>query len=362
MRSGNRTRTILPLAVMALAIFGLMMTSAHAQVIYLETFDGDGTVSLDGQAPTQGEGTWVSSPLLNNNGIKPDPGHCNAFLPFAPEAGNLYQLSVTFDTAGDPDDGNDWFALGFTEGNTTDNQFHNFGNVPAPWMFNRARGESFTASVYTDDLVVVPTADGPIDFMMELDTTSALWTVEFFVDGVSVRSVTYGTNPTINFVALGLYNQTTGSADDFLLEIPVPNLATSPNPADGQTDVLRDFDLSWTPGIFAASHDVYVGESFADVNTAAVPSLADLDVNSLDPGRMEFGKTYFWRVDEVNGTPDETVHRGDVWRFEVEPYSIPISGASITVTASSSSNEFSTPDKTIDGSGLDANGSHVIAT
>ncbi|MCP4450300.1 MAG: discoidin domain-containing protein, partial [Planctomycetes bacterium] len=46
--------------------------------------------------------------------------------------------------------------------------------------------------------------------------------------------------------------------------------------------------------------------------------------------------------------------------FEVEPYSIPIAGSNIIATASSSSNEFSTPDKTIDGSGLDTNDVHVM--
>ncbi|NQV31521.1 MAG: discoidin domain-containing protein, partial [Phycisphaeraceae bacterium] len=71
--------------------------------------------------------------------------------------------------------------------------------------------------------------------------------------------------------------------------------------------------------------------------------------------------TYYWRVDEVNGTPDKTVFKGDVWRFTAEPYSIEIPGATVAVTASSASNEFSTPEKTIDGSGLDPNtGAHSI--
>jgi len=358
MMTGKRIRTVFTLTAAIVAMLGLAATSVHAEVIYSEIFDGDGTVALDGLAPTEGEGTWASSPLLNNDGTKPDPGHCNAFLPFTPEAGKLYRLSVTFDTvAGD----NDWFALAFTENNDATGQFH-IVNPPAPWMFNRAIGESYTGSVGTDDLVVVPTADGPIDFMMELDTTSTLWTVEWFVDGVSVRSMTYATNPTINFVGLGLYNQTTGSVDNFLLEIPVPNLASSPSPADGQADVLRDFDLSWTPGIFAAAHNLYVGESFEDVNTATVPTDFGLDVNSLDPGRMDFGQTIFWRVDEVNGTPDKTVFKGDVWSFEVEPYSIQIAGSEIMVTASSASNESSLPEKTLDGSGLGEDGTHAIQT
>ncbi|MCP4451660.1 MAG: hypothetical protein GY809_09380, partial [Planctomycetes bacterium] len=131
-------------------------------------------------------------------------------------------------------------------------------------------------------------------------------------------------------------------------------------PADGGDDVLRDASLTWSPGEFAVTHDVYFGTSFDDVNTATVPTASGLDVTSFTPGRLDLGAAYFWRVDEVNGAPDNTVFKGDVWSFEVEPYSIPIPGDTIVVTASSVSNDFSTPDKTIDGSGLDANDMHAI--
>ena len=136
--------------------------------------------------------------------------------------------------------------------------------------------------------------------------------------------------------------------------------ARDPGPDDKASDVLRDIDLTWSPGEFAGTHRVYLGESFADVNSATVPTASDLDVNAYDPGRLEFGKTYFWRVDEVNATPDNTVFKGDVWQFTVEPYSIQIPGDTIAVTASSASNEFSIPQKTLDGSGLGADNTHSI--
>ena len=140
------------------------------------------------------------------------------------------------------------------------------------------------------------------------------------------------------------------------------NIAFSPTPAQAQVDVLRDSTLSWIPGEFAATHNLYVGEDFDDVNDATVPTIAGLDVNSFDPGCLEFGKTLFWRVDEVNGTPDQTVFKGDVWSFTAEPYSIPIAGSEIIATASSSSNEFSLPQKTLDGSGLGEDDTHAIQT
>ena len=50
-------------------------------------------------------------------------------------------------------------------------------------------------------------------------------------------------------------------------------------------DVLRDADLSWSAGVYAATHDVYVGESFEEVDAATVPTAPGLDVASFDPGR-----------------------------------------------------------------------------
>ena len=140
-----------------------------------------------------------------------------------------------------------------------------------------------------------------------------------------------------------------------------PNMASAPSPEDAAQDVIRDSVLSWVPGENAGKRDVYFGDSFEDVNSMTTPTAADLDVNSFDPGRLEFGKMYYWRVDEVNSTPDQTVFKGDVWSFTAEPYSIQIPGDTIAVTASSFSNQFSIPAKTIDGSGLGAEGSHSIS-
>ena len=142
--------------------------------------------------------------------------------------------------------------------------------------------------------------------------------------------------------------------------------ASDPMPVTDSNDVERDVTLSWTPGEFAATHTVYLGTDWADVNNANLANpltvlLSDGQAEpNVDAGRLEFGQTYFWRVDEVNGTPDKTVFKGEVWTFQVEPYSIQIPGAEMAVTASSSSNAFSTPDKTIDGSGLTPDDAHDI--
>lgn len=144
-------------------------------------------------------------------------------------------------------------------------------------------------------------------------------------------------------------------------------LATDPSPADGATDVPRDVVLGWTPSEFAARHDVYFGTSLDDVNNAA-PSADPTgayagrqDVTAYDPDGLDFGRTYYWRVDEVNAPPDSTVFKGNVWQFTTETFANPIAGGNITATASSSNSADETASKTIDGSGLGADDLHSAA-
>jgi hypothetical protein len=95
-----------------------------------------------------------------------------------------------------------------------------------------------------------------------------------------------------------------------------PGQAKEPYPANEATDVPREVVLGWKPGIFAPpvnGHKVYLSESFNDVNDG-IGGITQ-DTNSYDPGRLDWGTTYYWRVDEVNGAPDYTVHEGNVWSF-----------------------------------------------
>ena len=143
-------------------------------------------------------------------------------------------------------------------------------------------------------------------------------------------------------------------------------VAVGANPANGQTDVRRDAILSWAPAETAVAHDVYFGTSANDVGSAdranpmGVLASQAQDANSFEPvGVLEFGKTYYWRVDEVNGPPSANVFKGQVWSFTVEPYAYPIKG--VTATASSAQAGMG-PEKTIDGSGLTADQHGTEAT
>jgi regulation of enolase protein 1 (concanavalin A-like superfamily) len=115
--------------------------------------------------------------------------------------------------------------------------------------------------------------------------------------------------------------------------------ALAPFPPDLSSDIRRDVVLSWSPGKYAATHNVYFGTD-ADVVAAAdaanpmgVLVSGGQDANTYDPtGLLDYGQTYYWRVDEVNALPDGTVFPGSVWSFTAEPVLYTVQN--IVVTAS----------------------------
>ncbi|MHC4354111.1 MAG: galactose-binding domain-containing protein, partial [Planctomycetota bacterium] len=151
--------------------------------------------------------------------------------------------------------------------------------------------------------------------------------------------------------------------DNFSIEGPlvVPGFkAYNPNPADVAADAPRDADLAWAPAATAVAHDVYFGTAFDDVSNAdrdnplGVLVSQGQEASTYDPADpFEFGQTYYWRVDEVEA--DGTLLTGSIWSFTAEHFSYAIEN--ITATASSSM-VGSSPEKTIDGSGLDDSDLH----
>jgi subtilisin-like proprotein convertase family protein len=94
-----------------------------------------------------------------------------------------------------------------------------------------------------------------------------------------------------------------------------PLTAYNPSPADGAVGMATDVVLSWTAGLGAKLHSVYFGDDLDTVTNAS--GAPPLPVTTFNPGPLEQGKTYYWRVDEFN--PPTTV-TGNVWSFTtVEP-------------------------------------------
>ena len=103
---------------------------------------------------------------------------------------------------------------------------------------------------------------------------------------------------------------------------------------------------------------MYLGTDSASVTEATTADASGIYRGRIEPNMyttpLAFGQTYYWRVDEVNRTPDNSTVKG-VWSFTVEPYAYPITN--ITATASSFRAGMG-PEKTVDGSGLDGADQH----
>jgi hypothetical protein len=102
-----------------------------------------------------------------------------------------------------------------------------------------------------------------------------------------------------------------------------PLLASAPHPGNGATaDPAGVAMLRWTAGDGAAQHDVYLGTDRAAVSEADASDTSGIyrgrqSVASYTPA-LEWGRQYFWRVDEVQA--DGTVTKGLIWSFVLNDF------------------------------------------
>ncbi len=93
-----------------------------------------------------------------------------------------------------------------------------------------------------------------------------------------------------------------------------------PRPPKSAVDITQTPILTWTPGIFGASHEIYFGTDKeavknADTNSPEFKGTGNLGAESYDPGQLEWNTTYYWRIDEVNSTNTDSPWTGPLWSF-----------------------------------------------
>jgi hypothetical protein len=98
----------------------------------------------------------------------------------------------------------------------------------------------------------------------------------------------------------------------------IPVQAFVPQPATAAAGVGVDPTLNWRPGREAGSHQVFFG---TDPNAVANGTVAAKTVtdHAFTPGTLNFGATYYWKVNEVNAA---TTYPGDVWSFTTTTYGV----------------------------------------
>jgi hypothetical protein len=121
--------------------------------------------------------------------------------------------------------------------------------------------------------------------------------------------------------------------------------ARDPDPADGAILEETSATLTWKPGDFAVSHDVYFSDNFADVSNGTSDAFCGNQTStSYVVGRPGFaypdglvsGTTYYWRIDEVTEADPDNPWKGDVWSFSTRtfaPNTRPIEMKGVSYTA-----------------------------
>jgi len=186
--------------------------------------------------------------------------------------------------------------------------------------------------------VVCPTpGNGAIDVHAESD--DLLWTN---IDGATSWDVYFGTSTTPPYqtsTTTRVFDPGVLAADmDYYWQVDAdttsrlvpgelwrfrtaPAKASKPFPPDGELHAplrindtfykCKPVELTWTPGMGAASYNVYFG-------TSSTLTSADYKENVTEPlygpGPLRYGIRYYWRVDMVKG--DSSVITGDTWSFD----------------------------------------------
>jgi hypothetical protein len=101
----------------------------------------------------------------------------------------------------------------------------------------------------------------------------------------------------------------------------------SPDPANGAVDVKQTQIITWSPSVFAASHEIYFGSDEdavknADSSSPEYKGTRALDSETYDPGMLEWDSTYYWRIDEVNSTNPDSPWTGPLWSFTTASFLI----------------------------------------
>ncbi|MBP8304523.1 MAG: hypothetical protein KBE04_10395 [Phycisphaerae bacterium] len=239
---------------------------------------------------------WTGMDL---NGTYPVPVDPDACLVGPPPSG---QSGVTLPT-------DHWIELGFCGP---------IGDGPGPDLILTEQGRM-------GERALILLGDGAHDpypvGVAAAESTGGQPTTVIQMDLASVRVPFVPT--TVRILSLGLGGGSPGfDVGSVRARIVAPQgpVAAYPNPGNLAREVCPRTILTWRPGLGADRHTVYFGKQAADANEGALPVTEPpqpQEGTSFDPGFLELGRQYFWRVDEVAEHGDPQVRKGDLWTFQV---------------------------------------------
>lgn len=230
-RSAGRLRQLLNAFCLSLFVW-TVAGQASASIIYFDDFSGSSGSNLHATAPDirPGSQIWSSNTQWKADGsiggTFGNPAH--SYLPFAPSAGNVYALSVDMNVTGGQS-ANHFFSLGFSSTSNVSEAYHPDGFYAFMIKRTNSNGGSDDVETYLGPGATSGTAhnydSGAVNLKVVLNTQPTLWTVEWFINNLSIRGPVgfSSSNPAISYVAFGSFQNTSGTADNFTLSlVPEP--------------------------------------------------------------------------------------------------------------------------------------------
>ncbi|MCP4607984.1 MAG: hypothetical protein GY845_04640 [Planctomycetes bacterium] len=163
-----------------------------------------------------------------------------------------------------------------------------------------------------------------IKCVIDLDNNS----VDEYYNGVLISTHRWDDSNNKTIGCIDLYGDGADSIyyDDLIISPPI--IAYNPNPSDNAVHSDTWVSMSWGPGAFASSQDVYFSDNLDDVETGAESAFIGNQAEKVlvagfpgfpFPDGLVPGTSYYWRIDEVNDLHPESPWIGDVWSFLVPP-------------------------------------------
>ena len=171
---------------------------------------------------------------------------------------------------------------------------------------------------------------GARNVMVEYSTDGQTWTqlpdVPSFAQGTGLTTYTAGTvvdfggvsAKHVKLTVTATWGSPMAASLSEVRFFHVPVQAREPQPADGAKNVSVATDLIWRPGREAQSHAVYLGVDADAVAAGTIPPVIQA-LRVYGPASLEYGTTYYWKVDEVGAG---ATYEGDLWSFTTQEYAV----------------------------------------
>ena len=335
-------------------VLGLILTcTARADLVGWWRFEeGSGDTAID-SSDNGHDGTLLGTPEWAPG---PEGQNTGAALIFGAEKCTAINCGIF-----DPTDGTGQFTIALWAFWDGTGDFQHFLTKSNGWgadtmMLQVELWGAHTNSTYTDRVGISYQAAGSVEFsvMPKNEWVHLAWTFDgtdltLYVNGVDeVGPKPFAVGPNVDApVLIGASDENGGRIFNGLLdEVRVYSHALSaveilgamkgqawpwafgPDPADGALNPTTWANLSWSAGDFAASHDVYLGGNFDDVNNGTGDTFRGNQAGTTllvgfagfaYPDGLVPGTTYYWRIDEVNDADPNSPWKGDVWSFSIPP-------------------------------------------